>query len=34
MARVFTTRFSFNHQIYDAIVTIISQQGQYQSDGC
>jgi len=28
MARVFTTRFSFNHQIYDAIVTIISQQGQ------
>jgi hypothetical protein len=28
MARVFTTRFSFNHQIYDAIVTVISQQGQ------
>jgi len=28
MARVFTTRFSFNHQMYDAIVTIISRQGQ------
>jgi len=28
MARVFTTRFSFNHQMYDAIVTVISRQGQ------
>ncbi|HWJ27631.1 MAG TPA: hypothetical protein VNS32_13885 [Flavisolibacter sp.] len=28
MARVFTTRFAFNHQTYDAIVTVISQDGQ------
>lgn len=28
MARVFTTRFTFNHQSYDAIVTVISNQGQ------
>jgi hypothetical protein len=28
MARVFTTRFAFNHEMYDAIVTIISRQGQ------
>jgi len=28
MARVFTTRFAFNHQMYDAIVTIISRHGQ------
>lgn len=28
MARVFTTRFDFNHQMYDAIVTIISQEGK------
>lgn len=28
MARVFTTRFTFNHQSYDAIVTVISSQGQ------
>jgi|GraSoiStandDraft_4_1057263.scaffolds.fasta_scaffold92304_4 hypothetical protein len=28
MARVFTTRFAFNHQMYDAIVTVISRQGQ------
>lgn len=27
MARVFTTRFNFNHQTYDAIVTIISNEG-------
>ena len=24
MARIFTTRFTFNHEIYDAIVTVIS----------
>lgn len=24
MARVFTTRFVFNHQVYDALVTVIS----------
>lgn len=28
MARVFTTRFTFNQQSYDAIVTVISNQGQ------
>ena len=28
MARVFTTRFPFNHQMYDAIVTVIYRQGQ------
>lgn len=28
MARVFTTRFTFNHQSYDAIVTVISNHGQ------
>lgn len=28
MARVFTTRFTFNHQTYDAIVTVIGSQGQ------
>jgi hypothetical protein len=28
MARVFTTRFAFNNQTYDAIVTIISNEGQ------
>jgi len=28
MARVFTTRFAFNHQMYDAIVSVISRQGQ------
>ena len=28
MARVFTTRFSFKHQTYDAIVTVTSQNGQ------
>ncbi|MGZ3852086.1 MAG: hypothetical protein ACXVLT_06700 [Flavisolibacter sp.] len=27
MARVFTTRFIFNHQVYDAIVTVISHDG-------
>lgn len=27
MARVFTTRFMFNHQMYDAIVTVISTEG-------
>ena len=27
MARVFTTRFNFNHHTYDAIVTVISSQG-------
>jgi hypothetical protein len=27
MARVFTTRFTFNHQTYDAIVTVISNDG-------
>lgn len=30
MARVFTTRFNFNHQIYDAIVTVSSVEGQMQ----
>lgn len=29
MARVFTTRFSFNHQTYDAIVTVLSRDGQF-----
>ena len=24
MARIFTTKFTFNHQVYDAIVTVIS----------
>ena len=28
MARVFTTRFTFNHQNYDALVTVVSNQGQ------
>lgn len=27
MARVFTTRFNFNHQMYDALVTVISTDG-------
>ena len=27
MARVFTTRFTFNRQVYDAIVTVISKAG-------
>ncbi len=27
MARVFTTRFVFNHQVYDAIVTVLSHDG-------
>jgi hypothetical protein len=30
MARVFTTHFSFNHQVYDAIVTVLSHEGQLQ----
>ncbi|MBA2746769.1 MAG: hypothetical protein H0U44_11135 [Flavisolibacter sp.] len=25
MARIFTTSFEFNHQIYDAIVTVVNQ---------
>jgi len=28
MARIFTTRFVFNHQRYDAIVTIVTSDGQ------
>jgi hypothetical protein len=28
MARLFTTKFSFNRKEYDAIVTIISQEGK------
>ena len=28
MARVFTTTFEFNHQRYDAIVTVFTQDGQ------
>jgi hypothetical protein len=28
MARVFTTHFSFNHQTYDAIITVISNDGR------
>ncbi len=28
MARVFTTRFVFNQRSYDAIVTIVSREGQ------
>jgi hypothetical protein len=28
MARIFTTRFASNHQMYDAIVTVISHEGQ------
>jgi hypothetical protein len=27
MARIFTTTFEFNHQKYDAIVTVITQNG-------
>jgi hypothetical protein len=27
MARLFTTRFNFNHQTYDAIVTVTSNDG-------
>ena len=27
MARIFTTKFTFNHQVYDAIVTVISSDG-------
>jgi hypothetical protein len=28
MARIFTTKFNFNHQVYDAIVTVVSQNGK------
>lgn len=28
MARIFTTSFEFNHKCYDAIVTVISQDGE------
>ena len=28
MARVFTTRFNFNQQLYDAIITIIEKEGK------
>jgi hypothetical protein len=28
MARIFTTKFTFNHQVYDAIVTVITQNGK------
>lgn len=28
MARIFTTKFTFNHQVYDAIVTILSNDGK------
>jgi len=27
MARIFTTKFTFNHQVYDAIVTMYSNDG-------
>jgi hypothetical protein len=28
MARVFTTKFNFNHKIYDAIITILNTDGR------
>ena len=28
MARIFTTKFTFNHQVYDAIVTMITTEGK------
>ncbi|HEU4471581.1 MAG TPA: hypothetical protein VFR58_10885 [Flavisolibacter sp.] len=28
MARIFTTKFTFNHQVYDAIVTVLDQNGE------
>jgi len=28
MARIFTTKFRFNHRLYDAIVTVVSHDGQ------
>lgn len=28
MARIFTTKFTFNHQVYDAIVTMYSNDGK------
>ena len=28
MARIFTTRFNFNSQLYDAIITIIEKEGK------
>ena len=28
MARVFTTKFNFNHKLYDAIITIINSDGK------
>jgi len=28
MARIFTTKFTFNHQSYDAIVTIVPNEGK------
>ena len=28
MARIFTTKFTFNHQVYDAIVTMFSNDGK------
>lgn len=28
MARIFTTKFTFNHQVYDAIVTVVTQNGK------
>lgn len=28
MARIFTTKFTFNHQVYDAIVTMHSHEGK------
>jgi hypothetical protein len=27
MARIFTTKFNFNHKVYDAIITLISNDG-------
>ena len=33
MARVFTTRFPFNHQMYDAIVTVDTELAQLLPDG-
>jgi hypothetical protein len=28
MARIFTTKFNFNHKLYDAIITLINNDGQ------
>jgi hypothetical protein len=28
MARIFTTKFNFNHKIYDAIITVLNSDGK------